>query len=147
VAAAAVALALAGALTLWLVACPPAFAQLNFTSTDVSIFGSTPKAVLASDFNGDSHLDLATANNGTFFDDGGVDVLIGAGDGSFTDVDEYPADDGPTSLAAADFNADTHTDLAVANGSSADVSVLLGAGDGTFGAPTNFTAGQSPAPW
>ena len=136
---------LATTLTLCLVACPPAFAQLNFTSADVSIFGSTPKAVLASDFNGDSHLDLATANNGTLFDDGGVDVLIGDGKGSFTDVDEYPADDGPTSLAAADFNADMHTDLAVANGSSADVSVLLGGGDGTFGAPANFAAGQSPA--
>jgi RTX calcium-binding nonapeptide repeat (4 copies)/FG-GAP-like repeat len=135
---------LAATLTLCLLACPPAFAQLNFTSTDVSIIGSTPKAVLASDFNGDSKLDLATANNGTFFDDGGVDVLIGAGNGSFTDVDQYPADDGPTGLAAADFNADTHTDLAVANGSSADVSVLLGAGDGTFGVPTNFPAGQSP---
>jgi hypothetical protein len=70
---------LAATLTLCLLACPPAFAQLNFTSTDVSIIGSTPKAVLASDFNGDSKLDLATANNGTFFDDGGVDVLIGAG--------------------------------------------------------------------
>jgi hypothetical protein len=136
---------LATMLTLCLVACPPAFAQLNFTSTDVSIMGSTPKALLAGDFNGDSHLDLATANNGTLFDDGGVDVLLGAGNGSFTDVEEYPADDGPISLAAADFNADTHTDLAVANGSSADVSVLLGAGDGTFGTPTNFTAGQSPA--
>jgi hypothetical protein len=136
---------LATTLTLCLAACPPAFAQLNFTSTDVSILGSTPEAVLASDFNGDSHLDLATANNGTFFDDGGVDVLVGAGNGSFADMGQYPADDGPTALAAADFNADTHADLAVANGSSADVSVLLGRGDGTFGLPTNFTAGQSPA--
>jgi Ca2+-binding RTX toxin-like protein len=136
---------IAATLTLWLLASPPALAQLNFSSTDVSIFGSTPKAVLASDFNGDTHLDLATANNGTFLDDGGVDVLIGTGNGSFTDVDEYPANDGPTSLAAGDFNADTHTDVAVANDSSGDVSVLLGGGDGTFGAPTNFTAGQSPA--
>lgn len=68
-------------LTLWLVASPPALAQLNFSSTDLSIFGSAPKAVLASDFNGDTHLDLATANNGTFLDDGGVDVLIGTGNG------------------------------------------------------------------
>jgi hypothetical protein len=29
--------AIVAALTLWLVACPPALAQLNFTSTDVSI--------------------------------------------------------------------------------------------------------------
>ena len=58
---------LATTLTLCLLACPPAFAQLNFTSTDVSIFGSTPKAVLASDFNGYSHLDLAIAKNGTMF--------------------------------------------------------------------------------
>ena len=41
---------IAATLTLWLVASPPALAQLNFRSTDVSIFGSAPKAVLASEF-------------------------------------------------------------------------------------------------
>jgi len=49
---------------LCLVASPPAFAQLSFSSTDFPIAGIAPQAVVASDFNGDGHLDLATANNG-----------------------------------------------------------------------------------
>lgn len=66
-------------MTLGLVASPPAFAQLNFTSTDFAICGETPSSVAVSDFNGDSHLGLAIANNGALFDDGGVEVLLGLG--------------------------------------------------------------------
>jgi hypothetical protein len=132
---------------LWLLATPPALAQLNFSSTDYQLDGSeTPEQVVTSDFNNDSHLDLAIAENGSDFplNEGGVEMMMGAGDGSFSEGREYRADDGPVSLAAADFNGDTHPDLAVANNSSGDVSVLLGAGDGSFGRPTNITTGQRP---
>src|SRR6185295_16875056 len=38
----------------------------------------------------------------------------------------------PVGLAAADFNGDTSTDLAVVNNDSGDVSILLGSASGTF---------------
>jgi Ca2+-binding RTX toxin-like protein len=126
-----------GVLALWLLASPPASAQLSFSSTDFPINGLSPEAVVNSDFNGDGHLDLATANRGSDT----VDVLLGDGTGSFTDTHEYQADSSPISLDIGDFNGDSHVDLAVANHGSGDVSVLLGEGDGTFGAPTNYSVG------
>jgi hypothetical protein len=50
---------------LWLVACPAALAQLSFSSSNQgAIKGRMPVAVVASDFNGDSGLDVATADQG-----------------------------------------------------------------------------------
>jgi FG-GAP-like repeat/RTX calcium-binding nonapeptide repeat (4 copies) len=142
------ALAVGTAVALWLLASPPALAQLNFNTTDYTLtHGSeTPEQVVTSDFNSDAHLDLAIAENGSYlpYDVGGVEMMLGDGDGGFTDSNEYFANNGPVSLAAADFNADEHPDLAVANNSSGDVSVLLGTGDGSFGQPTNITTGPRP---
>jgi hypothetical protein len=131
--------------TVWLMAAP-AGAQVSFSSTDYSV-GDTPVSVVVGQFNGDSHLDLAIAENGSFLYSGDVFLLFGNGDGTFGNENVFSADDGPTSVAAADFNGDTHPDLAVANGSSNDVSVLLGAGDGTFtpAKPKNIGVGRSPA--
>ena len=131
----------AAVVALWLVASPPASAQLSFSSTDFPIQGVSPEAVVNSDFNGDGHLDLATANEGFFSNGAGVEVLLGDGTDSFTDTNQFPADVNPISLDIGDFNGDSHVDLAVANHGSGDVSVLLGKGDGTFGAPTNYAVG------
>src|SRR2546430_10225458 len=49
-----------------------------------------------------------------------------------------------TTLFRSDFNGDGFADIAVANGSSGDVSILLGTGSGSFGAPVNFTVGTGP---
>jgi FG-GAP-like repeat/RTX calcium-binding nonapeptide repeat (4 copies) len=144
----ALAIGTAAVAALWLLASPPALAQLNFSSTDYQPFGGseTPEQVVTSDFNNDSHLDLAIAENGSYlpYDVGGVQMMLGDGDGGFSEFNEYFANDGPVSLAAADFNADQHPDLAVANNSSGDVSVLLGTGNGSFGQPTNITTGPGP---
>jgi Ca2+-binding RTX toxin-like protein len=135
-------LAIVGAVVaLWLVASPPASAQLSFDSTPVPIKGASPEAVATSDFNGDGHLDLATANEGSLSTPGGAEVLLGDGTGGFKDASQYAGDDSPISLDVGDFNGDRHVDLVVANHASGDVSVLLGAGDGTFGAPTNYAVG------
>lgn len=141
-------LALAAAVaTLCLAAAPSAFAQLSFNATDFALSGSErPEAVVANDFDGDGHLDLATAENGSDFppDEGGVEVMLGDGTGNFTDFGEATAGDGPFALAAGNLDANTQTDLAVANNSSGNVSVLLGSGSGTFGAPTDFPSGTRP---
>src|SRR5271166_510131 len=51
---------------------------------------------------------------------------------------------GPDALVAGDFTGDGHTDLAVANYYSNDVSVLLGNGDGTFQNQVRYAAGLGP---
>jgi FG-GAP-like repeat len=81
-----------------------------------------------------TNLDLAVVN----FVDNDVSILLGNGDGTFT---EEPTESpvtvgtGPFSVAVGDFNGDTNLDLAVANfngGAASTVSILLGNGDGTF---------------
>ena len=71
-------------------------------------------------------------------------MLLGNGDGTFQAAVNYAAGSRPYSVAVGDFNGDGKPDLAVANGSSNDVSVLLGNGDGTFQAAANYATGSDP---
>src|SRR5262249_38624364 len=100
-------------------------------------------ALVAGDFNGDGHLDLAASgyNAVTYADE--VAVLLGNGDGAFQPAKTSPADY-PWSLVAGDFNGDGELDLAQAGGYPNTVSVLLGNGDGTFQIQKTFTVGSSP---
>jgi hypothetical protein len=85
--------------------------------------GSNPYTILAADFNNDGKLDLAIANTGS----NTVTLLLGNGDGTFTEAPSspYPVGQGPTALAAADFNNDGKLDLAVANSTSGTITILL----------------------
>lgn len=145
-------LALAGVIVgavvaLWLLASPPALAQLSFSSSNQgTIKGLMPVAVVASDFNGDSGIDVATANQGLFTFGEGTDVLLGDGSGGFFVDNLFQGHSAPKSVAVGDFNGDGHTDLVLANWLSGDISVLLGAGDGSFAAPANYMVGQACSP-
>ncbi len=57
---------------------------------------------------------------------------------------DFPVDEAPVSIAAADFNGDGKQDLATANSEigSNSISVLLGTGSGSFGVATDFAAGE-----
>src|SRR5262249_46546919 len=57
--------------------------------------GSNPHAVIAAYLNGDSHLDVVTANNGA----GTVSVFLGNGDGTFAPKVDYTVGSGPIALA------------------------------------------------
>jgi hypothetical protein len=91
------------------------------------------------DFNGDGRLDYAVPTNS-----GPIVILLGKGDGTFTNGTSIIATAAftPTSAAVGDYNGDGKQDLAVL-GASGSVNIYLGNGDGTFQAARNYPA--SPA--
>jgi FG-GAP-like repeat len=106
--------------------------------------GDGPYALLLTDLNGDPLPDLVVvaANSND------VSVLFNAGGGFFVPGGRFPtggmAGNDHGIVAAADFDGDRITDLAVANGVSNNVSVLLGNADGSFQAPRLVPAGTRP---
>jgi hypothetical protein len=81
----------------------------------------------------------------THFGGNVVSVLAGDGHGRFHAPQLYPVGQGPTSVAAGDFNRDGVPDLVVTNYSSGSLSVLLGNRDGAYQPGATF--GPSPWPW
>ena len=110
----------------------------TFTAAPSPAIGASPdvNGLAVGDFNGDGNEDLVgvNANTKTVF------VLLGKGDGTFTEVAQQPATgDNPVSIAVGDFNLDGKLDIAVANLfppngglNPSNLTILLGNGDGTF---------------
>jgi hypothetical protein len=104
--------------------------------------GAFPFFVAVADFNGDGSADVAVSNSS----DSTVSVLLGNGDGTFTQAPGSPIPGfnyNPAQVVAADFNGDGIPDLAVADFTAVDqtppedqqksnVVIMLGKGDGTF---------------
>ena len=105
-----------------------------FPSVDYSSAPS-PFSIVKGDFNGDSKLDLATAN----IQVDSVSILLGNGDGTFGAPVNY-AVDFPYELSTGDFNSDGKSDL-VSAGNGGGLSILKGNGDGTFQKSVNFMGG------
>jgi hypothetical protein len=102
------------------------------------------------DFNGDGIPDLALA---LFYGTGGnLMVLVGNGDGTFTQGASYPIAGEGLIVAVGDFNGDGKADLAITNSNpnvdagAAGLAVLLGNGDGTFQPAVGYAAGFAPNP-
>jgi hypothetical protein len=95
-------------------------------------------AVTAGDFDGDGHLDLATADG-----DGTVRVFRGDGAGGLGDATEYPIGGPEVAILTADLDGDGHLDLATGGDASKRVWVTLGKGDGTFGTAKDYPAGNT----
>lgn len=86
-----------------------------------------PAAIALADFNRDAKLDVAIAERGEAFWEGGLLVWLGGGDGTFpgwwTDYPEpgaYPVD-----LAIGDFDRDGMPDVATASSGDNTVSIML----------------------
>ncbi|WP_293348449.1 FG-GAP-like repeat-containing protein, partial [Microcoleus sp. CAWBG51] len=107
---------------------------------------SSPRSIAVADFNGDSKLDLATANRTS----DNVSILLGNGAGIFTESPTSPLSAGgsPLSIAVGNFNSDTLPDLAVANYLSpgASASVLLAAGAGNFNSVITLPTPSAKSP-
>jgi hypothetical protein len=104
------------------------------------------------DFNGDGIADLAVADNGSESAPSSVTILLGKGDGTFTQVPESPATGiEPLAIAVGDFNGDGILDLAVTNQNDGNpipgtVTILIGKGNGFF-RPTAVSPQTGPVPY
>ncbi len=114
--------------------------------------GNWATSVAVGDFNGDGIADLAVSImnyvGGPTPD--GVTILLGNGDGTFTEKTHVSMGVHPQFVAIADFNGDGKPDVVTADWgayqSGTTVSVALGNGDGTFGSPQSYGTG-GVAPW
>jgi hypothetical protein len=92
--------------------------------------GEGPTQIEAGDFNGDGNLDLALFGPGNQ-----INILLGKGDGTFTQGQTFTAGAQGDNIAAfftADANGDGIDDLTFVDGTSSLLLVFLGNGDGTF---------------
>ncbi len=89
----------------------------------------------AADLNGDGKLDLAIASNGLINGVGAVVILLGNGDGTFSQGQNIALGGYPPYLALADFNGDHIPDIAATVCQSyfdCMIEVFLGQGNGLF---------------
>jgi uncharacterized protein (TIGR03437 family) len=117
----------------------------NFQAARTVAAGSHPNTVAIVDINGDGKPDLIVSNGGSIVDKdgGGIEVLLGNGDGTFKAPVLYPAGFYPRSLTVGDVNLDGKPDIVAATNDAnraGQITVLLGRGDGTFAPATLLKA-------
>src|SRR6266542_2354884 len=104
--------------------------------------GTSPRSVIAGDFNGDGRFDLAVANDRS----ANVSVLSGRSDGTFADPVSFSTAAGARAVAAGGFNADNRLDLVVVRDGGA--LVLLNTPSDTtppqVNCPANITVNAPP---
>jgi hypothetical protein len=92
-------------------------------------FGTSPRALAVSDFNGDGNLDLVVVGG---LASGWVSIVMGIGAGNFAVGMIVTTGVNGSAVTVGDFNGDGKKDIAVAGGDSRKVSFLLGNGTGSF---------------
>jgi hypothetical protein len=110
-------------------------------TTYPTCFAGFTGGTVSADFNGEGKLDLAVVCEDS---QGGMNVLLGNGDGTFKPAVAYHAGTyNDTSIAVGDFNADGKLDIAISSFSG--VTTYFGNGDGTFQA--GIVVSACPATW
>lgn len=97
----------------------------NFSLPTNYAAGDTTNSVVVADFNGDGKSDVAAANVNTFGTLSSVSVFTNDGTGAFGLAMNIAVGRGADDLAAADFNNDGKTDLAVTNRTTRTTSILI----------------------
>lgn len=101
--------------------------------------------VAVADFNKDGKPDIVVAS-GNQQSAGNVNLFLATATGDFAlSPRDLNAGQTPSTVIAADLNADTNPDLVVGNFNSNNVSILLGDGQGNFAAAINIPVGMSPS--
>lgn len=101
--------------------------------------GSFPYRIRLADVNRDGRLDIITANLGG----GTLSILLGRGDGTFTNGFVLPTGGGgPVDLALGDFNGDGILDVALALAKCESLTILFGDGLGSFVRPLKIALGS-----
>jgi hypothetical protein len=95
--------------------------------------GPSPGAVAVASLRNDGKLDVVAA------DSGGIDILLGNGDGTFGASQTYAATGPLSSLTLADFNSDGNRDVASAIPNIGGVALFAGNGNGTFQPASNIS--------
>jgi hypothetical protein len=108
----------------------PAQAQFETRSSVPVDAPAIALTAVVGDFNGDGILDLADVNG--LPTTGGVDILLGNGDGTFRSGATYIVGIFPSSGAEASLRNNGILDLVFNDKLNDDVWVMLGNGDGTF---------------
>jgi hypothetical protein len=108
--------------------------------------GGAPSALAAGSFRGNGIIDLAVATNSAF---GGIEVLLGKGDGTFQAAVPYDTMNNANAVTIGDFNNDGNLDLAVSIASAGSsfgfVTIFPGLGNGTFGPGVTLTSAPLPS--
>jgi len=106
-----------------------------------------PASVMAADLDNDEDMDLVVVGGNDTLT-GSATILLGNGDGTFSQGTAIEAGFEYTELAVADINKDGNIDLAAVrydSGKGTDAYLLLGAGDGTFSLSDEIlTTGAGP---
>src|SRR3989338_1726509 len=99
---------------------------------------ATGKHLAVTDLNDDTLLELAIAQDRL----NDIAVMLGNGDGTFTEAEGYATGAAPVGVQVGDIDADTRKDFAAATGAS--VYSARGAGDGSFLAARNVFVQGAP---
>jgi hypothetical protein len=105
---------------------------------DFTIFtinnGSRPSTNEGFDYNLDGLMDFTVGNS----TNNNVTVFTGDGNGSFSDIQNFTADNGIRGLVIVDADGDGFSDIVTANRDGNNASILINNGDETFALPVNF---------
>ncbi|CAF3740085.1 unnamed protein product [Rotaria sp. Silwood1] len=114
------------------------FSFVNQATYTTSLYAS-PSSMAVGDFNNDSRLDVVL----TYYLSENIGILLGYGNGSFTNETTYSTDHGsyPYYVAVADFNNDNMLDIIIANQGSNNVGIFLGYGNGEFASSSPANSG------
>jgi adhesin/invasin len=89
---------------------------------------SSPSGVLAGQFDGDTHVDIAVSALGSY-----LRILHGDGTGAFPGPTTHFIESGATDFATGDLDGDDNIDVVFTNGPAHSIYVVHNNGDSTFG--------------